>query len=220
MKRVTTQMFVKVTPEQRDKLRLKEMAEGLEDEELSENDNEEENNIPAGEPYETVNPPVKNEKKTKTTRNKEQRQKNLERKTLMKDMLKKQTVDINRIKSLKAEVLLEAKKLDELKQRRRKTAQKKKYETKRLGRLKYVEPEIDISMPEDISGNIRNIKPEASLLFTQFKRFQKRNILPMSVNVGKRKTAKLKKYLRSSHKEPGISHEMLRKQRLESKKLQ
>lgn len=218
LKRVTTRMFTKVTPEQREIARLKELAEGLDEESGDDDQAEQEVEITgeeaASSSYETINPPVQNEKKTRTTRNKEQRQKELERRTQKKELLKKQIVDINRIKSLKAEVLAEDEQLAELKKRRRKTAERKKYEPKRLSRHKFAEAEIDISMPDDISGNVRNIKPESTLLLTQFKRFQKRNILPMSVKASARKAVKVKRFVRSSHKEPGITHEMLRKRRL------
>ncbi|KAM7349283.1 ribosome biogenesis protein NOP53 [Cochliomyia hominivorax] len=221
LKRVTTQMFSKVTPEERDRLRLKEMSAGIddEDEENAEGKNgeakvEEDENVP----YRTVNPPVENKKKSKAARNRELKQKELQKKLEEKKALKKQIADINRIKSLKNEVLAEQEELNELKKRRKKTALKKKFEPKRLGRLKYVEPDQDLTMPEDLSGNVRNIKQESSLLVDRFKNFQKRNILPVSVATGKQKAPKVKRFPRSSHKDPGVSYQMLREQRLAQKK--
>lgn len=118
-----------------------------------------------------------------------------------------------RIKSIKAEVIAEEEQLNALKKHRKKMELKKKFETKRLGRLKYVEPDTDINMPEDIAGNLRNVKPESSLLIDRFKNFQKRNILPVSVATGKQKSKKVKRFPRNSHKDPGVSFQMLREQR-------
>ena len=222
LKRVTTLMFSKVTPEERDRQHLKEMSAGMDDEEEQENNDKKDegtNGIDDGDaPYSTINPPVENKKKTKVARNKELKQKELQKKLAEKKALKKQIADINRIKSLKAEVLAEEEELNEMKKKRKKTALKKKFEPKRLGRLKYVEPDQDLTMPDDLSGNVRNIKQESSLLVDRFKNFQKRNILPVSVATGKQKAPKVKRFPRSSHKDPGVSYQMLREKRLAEKK--
>lgn len=110
-------------------------------------------------------------------------------------------------------MIAEEEQLNDLKKHRKKVELKKKFETKRLGRLKYAEPDTDINMPEDIAGNLRNVKPESSLLIDRFKNFQKRNILPVSVATGKQKSKKVKRFPRSSHKDPGVSFQMLREQR-------
>ncbi|XP_075158869.1 ribosome biogenesis protein NOP53 [Haematobia irritans] len=224
LKRVTTKMFSKVTPEERDRQHLKEMSAGMDDEdnENANDDDDDENMNDSGQnnenPYTTPNPPVENKKKSKTARNKELRQKELQKKLEAKKALKKQVADLNRIKSIKSEVLVEEEELKELMKRRKKTEFKKKFEPKRLGRLKYKEPDQDVTMPEELSGNVRNIKTQSSLLVDRFKNFQKRNILPVSVATGKQKAPKIKRFPRSSHKEPGVSYQMLREKRLAEKK--
>uniref|UniRef100_A0A1A9VRU7 Ribosome biogenesis protein NOP53 n=1 Tax=Glossina austeni TaxID=7395 RepID=A0A1A9VRU7_GLOAU len=218
LERVTTRMFRKVTPEEKEILHIREMRSGFED-----NDNEDDGskNVQSNEDstYEASNPPVENKKKSKQVRSKELKQKELEKKTLEKKMKKKQTVDINRIKSLKKDILEEEESLNALKKKRKKAALKKKYETKRLGRLKFIEQDEDINMPEDLTGSMRNIKQESSLLIDRFKNFQKRNMLPVSVAVGKQKTPKVKRFPRSSHKDHGISFQTLREQRIVKKKV-
>ncbi|XP_037937276.1 ribosome biogenesis protein NOP53-like [Teleopsis dalmanni] len=211
MKRITTKMFSKVTPEERDQLRLKEMRAGLDDEDEGNNTNDETND--ADTPYTTLNAPVENKKKSKQARRKELKQKELQKKHQERKALKKQVADLNRIKSIKAEVLAESEALNQMKKHRKKVAEQKKFEPKRLGRLKYVEPDVDVNMAEDIAGNLRNIKTESSLLVDRFKNFQKRNILPTSVATGKQKAKKVKRFPRASHKEAGISHQMLRDQK-------
>ena len=103
--------------------------------------------------------------------------------------------------------------MNKLKKHRKKVAEKKKFEPKRLGSLKYVDPDMDVNMPEDIVGNLRNVKTESSLLVDRFKNFQKRNILLVSVHTGKQKNKKVKRFPRSTHKDPGTSFQMLRERR-------
>ncbi|XP_067635903.1 ribosome biogenesis protein NOP53 [Eurosta solidaginis] len=215
LKRVTTKMFTKVTPEERNRRRIEEMRSGLDDDEADENDHAKDGEDDG--PYKTINPPVENKRKSKKSRRKELQQKELKKKHAEKNALKKQIADLNRIKSIKAEVVAEAEKLNALKKHRKKVELKKKFETKRLGRLKFVEPDVDVNMPEDIPGNLRNVKPESSLLVDRFKNFQKRNILPVSVATGKQKSKKVKRFPRSSHKDPGVSFQMIREQRNSSK---
>ncbi|XP_030378739.1 ribosome biogenesis protein NOP53 [Scaptodrosophila lebanonensis] len=212
LQRVTTRMFSKVTPEQRDLRRLMEMSEGVGDEadEVVENEDKADENDDKA--YHTVNAPVENKKKSKHARRNELKQKELKRQHEAKKALKKQTADLLRIKSIRAEVDAEAEELNELKKHRKKVAEKKKFEPKRLGRHKFVEPDIDVNMPEDIAGNLRNVKPESSLLKDRFQNMQKRNILPTTV-IASRKLAKIKRFPRSSHKEPGVSYQDLRQQR-------
>lgn len=94
LKRVTTYMFSKVTPEERDKRRLNEMSEGIKED--GEPESEDEVDPKSADNYSTVNAPVENKKKSKTARNKELKQKELQRLHEAKKALKKQTADLNR----------------------------------------------------------------------------------------------------------------------------
>jgi len=117
-----------------------------------------------------------------------------------------------RIKSIRNELKEEAEELNDLKKRRKATAERKKFEPKRLGRHKFEEPDLDVNMPEDIAGNLRNVKTESNLLTDRFKLLQKRNILPTTV-AGTHKRSKVKRFPRNSHKEVGVSYQDLRDQR-------
>lgn len=92
LKRVTTQMFSKVTPEERDKRLMEEMRSGLGEED---DGNEKDDATPDG-VYKSINPPVENKKKSKQSRRKELQQKELQKKQAEKKALKKQTADLNR----------------------------------------------------------------------------------------------------------------------------
>lgn len=92
LKRVTTEKFSKVTAEQRDSERIREMKSGLPQyEDVDENNVENEQNS-----LTKSNPPVENKKKTKQARNKELKQKELTKQTKLKKELKKQIADLNR----------------------------------------------------------------------------------------------------------------------------
>lgn len=99
LKRVTTSMFSKVTPEERDRRRLNEMSEGIKEEGEPASASEDEEGAdqkPADNSYSTVNAPVENKKKSKQSRNKELKQKELQRLHAAKKALKKQTADLIR----------------------------------------------------------------------------------------------------------------------------
>ncbi|XP_017150837.1 ribosome biogenesis protein NOP53 [Drosophila miranda] len=213
LKRVTTSMFSKVTPEQRDELRLIEMSEGMDedaDEKEEESEQEEDDtNDSSDKAYRTINAAVERDsKKSKQARRKELKQKELQRKTELKKKLKQQTADLIRIKSIRHELDDEAEDLNDLKKRRKQRAEKKKFEPKRLGRHKFEEPDVDVNMPEDLAGNLRNVKPESNLLKDRFHLLQKNNMLPTTVAVT-RKKAKVKRFERNSHKDPGTSYQDL-----------
>lgn len=204
LKRVTTDMFSKVTAEERDRLRIKEMSSGLPDTEEDNAEQENDENHEDDTPYKSVNAPVVNKKKSKQARRKQKEQKKIKEELKKKKEFKKQNAEIHRIKKLKLEIEEEAEKLNQLKKHRKQVAEKKKFEPKRLGRLKYKEPDADVQMPEDIAGTLRNVKVESSLLVDRFKNFQKRNIIQTTVEVSRRKPRKVKRYTRNSHKEPGV----------------
>lgn len=213
LKRVTTDMFCKVTPEERDRQRFKEIC--LEDEDDNEQSVIEQNKTDEGdnEPYYTINSRVENKKKSKQARNKERRQKELQRKCLEKKALKQHIADLNRLKSLQAEVAAEAEQMTELRKKRKAAAKEMAFQTKRLGRNRFVEADEDINMPEDLAGNLRNVKTESSLLLDRFKSLQKRNVLPVSTGSSSRKRPKLKRFTRTTHKKPGITFQMLRERK-------
>jgi len=116
------------------------------------------------------------------------------------------------IKSIRHELDDEEEDLNELKKRRKQRAEKAKFEPKRLGRHKFEEPDLDVNLPEDVAGNLRNVKTESSLLKDRFHTLQRNNMLPTTKLVN-RKKAKVKRFERSSHKEPGVSYQDLKDKR-------
>lgn len=98
------------------------------------------------------------------------------------------------IKTLQAELKV-------LRQRKEKRRIEKRSAPRRIGRQKFLEEDIDLNLPEHISGNLRNVQQEGSILSTAFKSMQKRNILAPTVDIGLRRRGEVKRYTRNSHKE-------------------
>mgnify|MGYP002716717389 CR=1 FL=1 len=84
--------------------------------------------------------------------------------------------------------------------RKKKEKQKKKpFTTRVLSQIKYQDADIDFQLPEELSGNLRNINSIGSILHDRFKSLQKRNILAPTIKRHYKK-AKVKKYERNHTK--------------------
>ncbi|XP_056395629.1 ribosome biogenesis protein NOP53 [Hyla sarda] len=69
---------------------------------------------------------------------------------------------------------------EELLKRKRLREEKRKakaLQPKRLGRLKYQEPDVDLKLSEELTDSLRKLKPEGSVIKDRFKSFQKRNLI-------------------------------------------
>lgn len=193
LNRVTTDMFKKVSADERDTFKLKELRAGLDDDEDHEKASDDE--------YIAVNPPVEVKKKDRKTRRKQKTQRELQLALQKKKQLKKQTADLHRLKKLTAEIKVMENELNEQRTRKKDREEKKREEPHRLSKFAFEEEEIDINLPEEIAGNLRNIKPQGSILTDRYKSMQKRNIIATSKDLGLRKRREVKRYVRNSHKE-------------------
>lgn len=48
---------------------------------------------------------------------------------------------------------------------------------RRLGRLKFQAPDLDVQLSNELPSSLRSLKPEGSILKDRFKSFQKRNLI-------------------------------------------
>lgn len=110
----------------------------------------------------------------------------------------------SRLRSIAENVDKEEQETKELVKHRKIQKEKKKFEPKRLSKTKFEEPDMDIMMPNELPDNLRKLKCDSKLIVDKFKDFQKRNLLPVSVDVGTRKRRKIKRFVRKSHKESEI----------------
>merc|ERR1711972_488908 len=69
-----------------------------------------------------------------------------------------------------------------------------------MSNYKYEPQEIEIKLSEELTGNLRNLKPEGSLLEDRFKSMQRRNMIEVRVKQKTVKRLKRKTFEKKSHK--------------------
>lgn len=196
LNRVTRGMFSKVTAEKRDQNWLVDMAEGL----PSKNNTKIEEEPNSDGEYKSVNPPVKNVKKTLQQKRKKKEHIKLEKAKSYLKMQKKKITDLHNLKKLVNQIETVDQKQVLIREIKKKNKDAKKDGTKVLSALKYEEPDLDFNLGREIAGNLKNLKTEGNLLEDRFKSMQKRNILAPT----KRRTikkVKVKKYTKPGHKD-------------------
>ncbi|XP_008557623.1 ribosome biogenesis protein NOP53 [Microplitis demolitor] len=200
LERVTTKMFKKVTPEQKEDNWLKESSEGLslgdkEKTENEKNDDDDDDGV-----LKSINPPVKRKKKTLVQRRKQKEQRKLKLELKKGKMEKKKVSDLYRLKMLKKKIEVIEHKKQILHEKREKLNAKKALEPKVLSKTKYEEPELDFQMGHELTGNLRSTKPTTSLLSDRFKSLQQRSIVAPSKRVLGLNKAKVKKFIKADHR--------------------
>lgn len=175
------------------------MSEGLPSKDGTTESNLEENEASDDE-YRALNPPVQNVKKTLKQKKKKIEQKDLEKARLALKKEKKKLTDIHNLKILNQRIEKIEKKRNAIQEKRKKKLELKKKRPKILNSLKYDDPDVEFHMAQEISGNLKNLKPEGNLLNDRFKSMQKRNILAPTKRQHHKK-AKLKKYTKPGHKD-------------------
>ncbi|XP_068384418.1 LOW QUALITY PROTEIN: ribosome biogenesis protein NOP53 [Eschrichtius robustus] len=85
--------------------------------------------------------------------------------------------EVFRLRGIKAQV---ARRLAELARQRERRQARRLAEAdrpRRLGRLKYQDPDIDVQLSSELSDSLRTLKPEGNILRDRFKSFQRRNMI-------------------------------------------
>ncbi|XP_071080309.1 ribosome biogenesis protein NOP53-like [Haliotis cracherodii] len=150
----------------------------------------------------SINPPVRREDlKTRKQRRKE-RERRIEAKRLARTKVVKQKKnEFNRLKSIKKEIRKEELAMEERAKRKEEQLEKNKDKPKKLGKHKYVEPDLDLKLGEELPGSLRLLKPEGYLIKDMFHSLQKRNIIETREKAKKPKNRRPKFFERKSHRE-------------------
>ncbi|GAB0099357.1 hypothetical protein DMENIID0001_152130 [Sergentomyia squamirostris] len=198
--RVTTQMFKKISAEERDKQILQEMSAGLGfDVEIKQED-EIKQEFPDEETYSTINPPVESKPKSKQALRKkaeERKRRNLLQKSKIE---KKKISDIIQIGRVKQAIVKREMKVANRRNKEEKEEEQKNFQPRRLGPMAFKEVDIDVAYPEEITGNLRTTKVTGNILKDRYVSLQKRNMVAPSKRQGVRKRHKVKSYVKNTHK--------------------
>nr|XP_003707503.1 PREDICTED: uncharacterized protein CG1785 [Megachile rotundata] len=192
--RVTTKMFRKVSPEEREENALKDMLEGLKPEENNDSDKDDDPTV------KSVNPPVRNEKKTRVQRRKQKEQKALAYKKQQEKLEKKKVSDIYKLRLFNKQLASKERKEKVQKERKLKKKALKALGPKTLSKVKFEPLETDFKLATELTGNLRNAEPITNLLQDRFKSLQQRNIIAPAKLKLNRDKAKVKRYIKPDHK--------------------
>uniref|UniRef100_A0A8C5URH5 Ribosome biogenesis protein NOP53 n=1 Tax=Microcebus murinus TaxID=30608 RepID=A0A8C5URH5_MICMU len=117
------------------------------------------------------------EKKTEQQRRREKEARRLRAQQAAVRAARLRQQELFRLRGIKAQV---ARRLAELALRRRRRQARRVAEDdkpRRLGRLKYQAPDIDVQLSSELSDSLRTLKPEGNILRDRFKSFQRRNMI-------------------------------------------
>ncbi|XP_078676392.1 ribosome biogenesis protein NOP53-like isoform X1 [Branchiostoma floridae x Branchiostoma belcheri] len=186
--------------------KLKELTEGLLDEEEDEEEGEEqEGEEQEGEqsiPKATIRA---EDKKSRQKRRKEKEQREQEQQKTAEKTKKVQEHEVNRLKTIKKEINALEKKKEERQKKRADIRAQNADKPKRLSRHKYEEPFPEFKLSEELVGTLREFKPEGSVLKDRFKSLQRRNILETRVKAKRQKKYKKKYVEKKQYKEISIN---------------
>ncbi|XP_053686053.1 ribosome biogenesis protein NOP53-like [Sabethes cyaneus] len=202
--RVITNKFTKMSKQDRDDLVWNEMAEGL----LENKDNQDTSDDErTDEEYKAVNPPVENKKKNRKAKNKKQRtiqKRNTE--VTVKEELKKYT-DIEKIATLKSDLNKREALTKKKQENRAKRVKDKLSNPPRVSYLKFEESEADFAEPTELTGSLRTICANRSLIVDRFKSCQKRALIAPKkhrdgiLRSNKSRLKRWKRYTKGDHKD-------------------
>ncbi|XP_074872555.1 ribosome biogenesis protein NOP53 [Carettochelys insculpta] len=117
------------------------------------------------------------EKKTEQQRRREKEAKALEAQRRGERAARGRHQQLFRLRSIRR--LVRQREAELLRRRRARLAKRRAEATtpRRLGRLKYEEPDLEVQLSTELAESLRTLKPEGSILRDRFKSLQKRNLI-------------------------------------------
>uniref|UniRef100_T1IQQ4 Ribosome biogenesis protein NOP53 n=1 Tax=Strigamia maritima TaxID=126957 RepID=T1IQQ4_STRMM len=155
LNRVLTQQFPSKEDAPTEATWLQEMSQGMNPTEVGESESE----IDIEDlDFLSVNPPTLNNKKTKAKRNKEMKQKLIEKKLKKEKSERKRENEVYKIKSFLTTIKKKERLTKERLIRRQKRKIKEMAKPGRLGRVKYEDPLIELTLTDELKGTLREMK--------------------------------------------------------------
>merc|ERR1712227_653031 len=109
-------------------------------------------------------------------------------------------MELMRTKSLTKELKKEEMRTEANQKRRAQEKLHKMGGSIQLSNYKYEPQEIEIKLSDELTGNLRNLKPEGSILEDRFKSLQRRNMIEVRVKQKTVRKLKRKTFEKRSHK--------------------
>ncbi|XP_036393036.1 ribosome biogenesis protein NOP53 [Megalops cyprinoides] len=153
---------------------FQEQVEGLLEEEEEEEPGEE------GEgPTEDTQPSqsATQEKKTEKQRKREKAEKEKDQQKQAERELKGRRQQLFQLRSIKADLKSKDLRTKQRQALRRARQEAQKSLPRRLGKLKFQAPDLEVQLSDEIPSSLRTLKPEGSILKDRFKSLQKRNLI-------------------------------------------
>merc|ERR550517_1171073 len=208
VERQTTAMFPSKGKAPTAQDRVKEMSEGIlelnQDEDDVNDEEEDEGNADAGEEESGAEDVEGDQKvlKPKTRKQKRDRRGRMfeEQKERRMKEAKIREMEVMRVKSLKKELSKEDQKTQENQERREKQRVEKMSGPIQLSNYKYEPQELELKLSDQLTGNLRNLSPEGSLLEDRFKSMQRRNMIEVRVKQKTVRKLKRKKIEKRGHR--------------------
>ncbi|XP_053729546.1 ribosome biogenesis protein NOP53 [Synchiropus splendidus] len=117
------------------------------------------------------------EKKTERQRKKEKAEKIKEQRRLAEKRQTLQRQQLFQLRSIKSSLKLLEQRARMRQKRRKEKMAALKAQPRRLGKLKYQAPDMEVQLSDELAGSLRQLKPEGSVLKDRFKSLQKRNLI-------------------------------------------
>jgi len=203
IERATTGMFPSRKNAPTEKSFIQEMSEGIVELNANTDDPEVENNEDAesaegsddeDDASKMLKPKTRKQKRDLRGRMFEEQKKARERD------LKIRETEVTRVKSIKRELKAEELQAEENKEKKAEAKEKKLAGPLKLSNYDYEPQEIEIKLSDELTGNLRNLKQEGSLLEDRFKSLQRRNMIEVRVKQKTIKRLKRKTYEKRDHR--------------------
>ena len=203
IERQTTAMFPSKGQAPTAQDRVKEMSEGIveltqEDDDDEEEEEEDDDKGDAAdnseEDQKLLKPKTRKQKRDRRGRMFEEQKEKRMKETRIREM------EVMRVKSLKKELSKEDLKTQENQERREKQKVEKMSGPIQLSNYKYEPQELELKLSDELTGNLRNLSPEGSLLEDRFKSMQRRNMIEVRVKQKTVRKLKRKKIEKRGHR--------------------
>eukprot|EP00092_Neocalanus_flemingeri_P006856 GFUD01007401.1.p1 GENE.GFUD01007401.1~~GFUD01007401.1.p1 ORF type:complete len:484 (-),score=174.97 GFUD01007401.1:60-1511(-) len=140
--------------------------------------------------------------KPKTRKQKRDKRKRMfeEQKKARERDLKIREIEVIRVKSINKELKVEEQQTVDNQEKKKVAVEKKMSGPLKLSNYDYEAQDIEIKLSDELTGNLRNLKQEGSLLEDRFKSLQRRNMIEVRVKQKTVKRLKRKTFEKRSHR--------------------